>query len=72
MAAEAKQQKVKAAESNRIEEEAEAQSVRNATRIAIDDVLSFFDNVPRAGCPAPDVIKSAPWVAYVPRPSHTS
>jgi len=65
MAAEAKRQKVEAAERKRNEEEAEAQAVRNETRIAMDDVMTVFDNVPRAGCPAPDVVKSAPWVAFV-------
>ena len=64
MAAEAKRQKVKAA-ATRIEEVAEAQSVRNETRIAMDGVMTIFDNVPRAGCPAPDVLKSAPSVVFV-------
>ena len=65
MAAEAKRQNVKAAESKRIEEEAEGQALRNATKIAMDDVMTIFDNVPRAGCPAPAVFKSAPWVVFV-------
>ena len=64
MAAEAKQQKVKAAESKLIEEEAEAQAVQNETRIAMDDVMAMFDNVPWAGCPAPDVIKLAHWATF--------
>ena len=65
MAAEAKRQKVEAAERKRNEEDAEAQAVRNETRIAMDDVMTVFDNAPRAGCPAPDVVKSTPWVAFV-------
>ena len=31
----------------------------------MDDVMTVFGNAPRAGCPAPDVIKSALWVAFV-------
>jgi len=31
----------------------------------MDDVMTIFDNVPRAGCPAPDAITSAPWVAFI-------
>ena len=65
MAAEAKRQKVEAVEWTRIGEEAEAQAVRNETRIAMDDVMTVFDNLPGAGCPAPDVVKSAPRVAFV-------
>ena len=72
MAAEAKWHNVEAAEWTRIGGEAEAQAVRNETRIAMDDAMTVYDDVPRAGCPAPYVIKSAPWVVFVSRPSHTS
>ena len=66
MAAEAQRQKVEAAEWTQIEEEAEAHAARNETRIAMDDVMTVFDNVPRAGCPAPYyVVKSVPWVAFI-------
>ena len=65
MAAEAKRQNVEVAARKRNEEEAEAVAVRNETRVAMDDMMPVFDNVPRAGCPSPDVTKSAPWVAFV-------
>lgn len=64
-AAEAQRRKAEAEERKHQAEEAEAQAVRNETRIAMDDVMTIFDNVPRAGCPAPDAITSAAWVAFM-------
>ena len=30
----------------------------------MDDVLTIFDNAPRSGCPAPQQVKAASWVAF--------
>ena len=55
-----------AAREQKEEEEAEeVAAMRNETRIAMDDVMTFFDNVPRHGCPAPAQVKHASWVLFV-------
>ena len=40
-------------------------AMRNETRIAMDGVMTFFNNVPRHGCPAPEQVKQASWVLFV-------
>ena len=37
----------------------------NEIRIAMDDVLTIFDNAPRSGCLAPEQVKEASWVVFV-------
>ena len=40
-------------------------AVRNEIKIALDDVLTIFDNAPRSGRPAPEQVKEASWVVFV-------
>ena len=54
-----------AAREQKEEETEEVAAMRNETRIAMDDVMTFFDNVPRHGCPAPAQVKHASWVLFV-------
>ena len=66
-AAAAREQKQadEAAKRKQEEEVEEVAAMRNETRIAMDDVMTFFDNVPRHGCPAPAQVKHASWVLFV-------
>ena len=59
------QQKDEAAKRKHEEEAADMAAVRNEIRIAMDDVLTIFDNAPRSGCPAPEQVKEASWVVFV-------
>ena len=54
-----------AAREQKAEEAEEVAAMRNEARIAMDDVTTFFDNVPRHGCPAPAQVKHASWVLFV-------
>jgi hypothetical protein len=64
-AAHEQQQKDEAAKRKHEEEAADMAAVRNEIRIAIDDVLTIFDNAPRSGCLAPEQVKEASWVVFV-------
>jgi hypothetical protein len=64
-AAREQQQKDEAAKRKHEEEVADMAAVRNYIRIAMDDVLTIFDNAPRSGCLAPQQVKEASWVAFV-------
>ena len=66
-AAAAREQKQadEAAKRKQEEEVEEVAAMRNETRIAMDDVMTFFNNVPRHGCPAPEQVKQASWVLFV-------
>ena len=39
-------------------------AVRNNIRIAMDDMLTLFDNAPRSGCLAAEQVKEAYWVVF--------
>jgi hypothetical protein len=58
-------QKDEAAKRKHEEEVADMVAVRNEVRIAMDDVLTIFDNARRSGCLAPQQVKEAYWVAFV-------
>jgi len=64
-AAHERRRKEEAAKRKSEEEAAEVAAVRNETRIAMDDVMTLFDNAPRPGCLAPEQVKAASWVVFV-------
>ena len=64
-AAHEQKQKDEAAKRKHEEEVADMVAVRNEVRIAMDDALTIFDHAPRSGCPAPQQVKEASWVAFV-------
>ena len=46
-------------QSGKQQEDLEKQLARNEVRIAIDDVLTVYDNVPRVGCPMPAILNKS-------------
>ena len=56
-AAETLQRAAEQAERCKKAEEAEKHATQKETRIAMDDVLTVFDNTPRSGCPPPTIIR---------------
>jgi DNA gyrase subunit A len=64
-AAHERQRKEEAAKRKCEEEAAKVAAVRNETWIAMDNVMTLFDNVTRPGCPAPEQVKAASWVVFV-------
>ena len=54
-----------AADRKKKEDAAETEAIRSEARIAIDDVLTVFNNIPRTGCPPPALVVRRPGVVYV-------
>ena len=64
-AAHDQKQEDEAAKRKHEEEVADMVAARNQVRIVMDDVTPIFDNAPRSGCPAPQQVKEASWMAFV-------
>ena len=61
----AEQERQAAAERKRKEEKMEADAIGSEARIAIDDVWTIYNDVPRKGCPPVTKVQSTQHVVYV-------